>query len=130
MHNSNFKEGAKPVLVDCDLDTWNTSIKNIEKKINKKTKAIMVVHIYGLPVDMDPIINICKKNSIFLIEDSAEMHGQTYKGSPCGSFGFASTFSFYPNKHITTGEGGMILTDDENFYKSLCHYKNLVLEVN
>ncbi len=120
-----LRRGAKPVLVDCHLDTWNTSIKNIEKKINKKTKAIMVVHIYGLPVDMDPIINICKKNSIILIEDSAEMHGQTYKGSPCGSFGFASTFSFYPNKHITTGEGGMILTDDENFYKSLCHYKNL-----
>ena len=117
--------GAVPVLVDCDLKTWNTPKSKIEEKISSKTKAIMIVHIYGLPVDVDPIIEICNKRSITLIEDASEMHGQFYKDRPCGSFGLASTFSFYPNKHITTGEGGMILTDDQNFYNSLCHYKNL-----
>ncbi|HTF27637.1 MAG TPA: DegT/DnrJ/EryC1/StrS family aminotransferase, partial [Flavitalea sp.] len=75
-------------------------------------KAIMVVHIYGLPVQMDPILEIADKHGLKIIEDAAEMHGQTYKGKPAGSFGDISTFSFYPNKHITTGEGGMIMTDD------------------
>ena len=77
-----------------------------------RTKAIMVVHIYGLPVDMDPLLALARKHGLKVIEDAAEMHGQTYQGRPCGSFGDISTFSFYPNKHITTGEGGMIVTDD------------------
>ena len=72
----------------------------------------MVVHIYGLPVDMEKVLALSEKYGLRLIEDAAEMHGQTYKGRPCGSFGDISTFSFYPNKHITTGEGGMIVTDD------------------
>ena len=76
--------GAVPVLVDSCLDTWNMDVKSIEKKINSKTKAILVVHIYGLPVDMDPVIDLCKKYNLKLIEDSAEMHGQTYKNKPCG----------------------------------------------
>ena len=117
--------GAKPVLVDADPETWNMDVSQIESKITSKTKAIMVVHIYGLPVDLDPVLNLCKKFNIKLIEDAAEMIGQTYKGKPCGSFGDISTFSFYPNKHITTGEGGMILTNDETLADNCRELRNL-----
>ena len=96
--------GAVPVLVDSDPDTWNIRVDQIEDKITSKTKAIMVVHIYGLPVDMDPVLDIAKRHNLKIIEDAAEMYGQTYKGRPCGSFGDISIFSFYPNKHVTTGE--------------------------
>lgn len=106
------RAGAIPVLVDADPLTWNMDINAVEAKITKKTKAIMVVHIYGLPVDMDPVLQLAQKHGLKIIEDAAEMHGQTYKGKPIGSFGEVSTFSFYPNKHVTTGEGGMIVTDD------------------
>lgn len=105
--------GAIPVLVESDAATWNMDVTKIEEKITAKTKAIIVVHIYGLPVDLDPVIALCKKHNLLLIEDAAEMHGQLYKGQPCGSFGDISTFSFYPNKHITTGEGGMIVTNNK-----------------
>jgi perosamine synthetase len=106
------RAGAKPVLVDSDPDTWNMDVGQIEAKITKYTKAIMVVHIFGLPVEMEPVLALALKYNIKIIEDAAEMHGQTYNGKPCGSFGDISTFSFYPNKHITTGEGGMMLADD------------------
>jgi perosamine synthetase len=106
------RAGAKPVLVDSDPVTWNMDVNQIEKRITSRTRAIMVVHIYGLPVDMDTILNIAQKYGLMIIEDAAEMHGQAYKGKSCGSFGEISTFSFYPNKHVTTGEGGMIVTDD------------------
>lgn len=106
-----IRSGATPVLVDSDPVTWNMDIAQIEPKITPKTKAIMVVHIYGLPVDMDPVLEIAAKYGLRVIEDAAEVHGQTYRQKPCGSFGDISTFSFYPNKHITTGEGGMIVTD-------------------
>lgn len=104
--------GAVPVLVDCDPITWNMDVAQIEARITPRTKAIMVVHIFGLPVDMSPLLALAQKHGLKVIEDAAEMHGQTYKGKPCGSFGDISIFSFYPNKHITTGEGGMIVTDD------------------
>lgn len=107
------RAGAKPVLVDCDPVTWNMIPDQVAEKITSNTKAIMVVHIFGLPVDMDPILELADKHGLFVIEDAAQMHGQTYKGRPCGSFGHLSTFSFYPNKHITTGEGGMIVTNDQ-----------------
>jgi perosamine synthetase len=107
-----LRAGLRPVLVDCDPQTWNMTADAIEAKITPKTRAIMVVHIYGLPADMDPILALCDKHGLQLIEDAAEMHGQTYKGRKCGSFGVISTFSFYPNKLVTTGEGGMVLTDD------------------
>lgn len=107
------KVGAVPVLVDSDIHTWNMKADDIEAKITSKTKAIMIVHLYGMPVEVDPILALAKKYNLKIIEDAAEMHGQTYKGKPCGSFGDISTFSFYPNKHITTGEGGMIVTDDK-----------------
>lgn len=107
------RAGAIPVPVDSDPETWNMDISQMKEKITPKTKAIMVVHIYGLPVDMDPVLELARKYGLKIIEDAAQAHGQTYKGKPCGSLGDVSIFSFYPNKHITTGEGGMLMTDDE-----------------
>lgn len=117
--------GAKPVLVDSDPATWNMKIADIEAKITEKTKAIMIVHIYGLPVDVDKVMELAKKYNLYVIEDAAEMHGQTYKGKPCGSFGDISIFSFYPNKHITCGEGGMVLTNNECFAERAKLIRNL-----
>ena len=122
------RSGATPVLVDSDPVTWNMDVNQIESKITKKTKAIMVVHIYGLPVDMDPVIEICKKYGLKLIEDTAEQIGQSYKGKLCGSFGDISTMSFYPNKHITTGEGGMIFTDDDNLAEKCRKLRNMYFQ--
>lgn len=119
------KAGAIPVLVDSDTHTWNMNAEEIEARITSKTKAIMAVHLYGLPVDMDKILALAKKYHLKVIEDAAEMHGQTYKGKPCGSFGDISTFSFYPNKHITTGEGGMVVTNDENLAERCRMLRNL-----
>jgi perosamine synthetase len=106
------RAGAIPVLVDCEPDTWNTTAERIAAQITSRTKAIMIVHIYGLPVDMDPVLDLARRWRLKVIEDAAEMHGQTYRGRPCGSFGEISAFSFYPNKLVTTGEGGIVLTDD------------------
>lgn len=123
-----IRNGAKPVLVDSDPITWNMDVTQIEDKITERTKAIMIVHIYGLPVDLDPVLAIAKKYGIKVIEDAAEMHGQTYKNRPCGSFGDISTFSFYPNKHITTGEGGMILTDSDELAEACRSLRNLCFQ--
>ena len=122
--------GAKPVLVDCDLETWNMDVNQIESKITSNTKAILVVHIYGLPVDMNPILDLCTKYNLKLIEDAAEMHGQTYFDRKCGSFGDISIFSFYPNKHITTGEGGMIVTNDNELSERCKKLRNLAFDPN
>ena len=119
------RSGATPVLVDSDPLTWNMDVNQIEAKITPRTRAIMVVHIYGLPVDMDPVLALCQRYGLKLIEDTAEMIGQTYRGRPCGSFGDISTVSFYPNKHITTGEGGMILTDDDALAETCRELRNL-----
>lgn len=125
------KLGAVPVLVDSDLYTWNMSVDEIEARITNKTKAIMMVHLYGLPVDVDKVLELAKKYDLKVIEDAAEMHGQTYKGKPCGSFGDISIFSFYPNKHVTTGEGGMIVTDNFllaercAFLRNICFRKDV-----
>ena len=119
------RAGAIPVLVDADPCTWNIDVKQIESKITPRTKAIMAVHIYGLPVDMSPILEICQRHGLKLIEDAAEAIGQTYRRKPCGSFGDISTVSFYPNKHITTGEGGMILTDDDDLAAQCRELRNL-----
>jgi len=123
------RAGAIPVVVDCDPLTWNMDVSLIERKITPLTKAIMVVHIYGLPCDMDPILALADRHGLKVIEDAAEMHGQTYKGRPCGSFGKISTFSFYPNKHVTTGEGGMIVTDDEALAERCRSLRNLCFQV-
>jgi perosamine synthetase len=122
------RAGAVPVVVDCDPDTWNMDVNLIEAKITPKTKAIMVVHIYGLPVDMDSVLALADRYGLQIIEDAAEMHGQTYKGRPCGSFGAISTFSFYPNKHITTGEGGMLVTDDDKLAERCRALRNLCFQ--
>lgn len=119
------RNGGKPVLIDSDPVTWNMDVEAIEKKITQRTKAIMVVHIFGLPVDMDPILDLAHKYDLNVIEDAAQMHGQTYKGRPCGSFGDVSTFSFYPNKLITTGEGGMVVTDDDELADQIRSLRNL-----
>jgi perosamine synthetase len=122
------RSGATPVLVDADPLTWNMDVTQIEAKITPRTKAIMVVHIYGLPVDMGPVQDIAKRYSLKIIEDAAEVIGQTYLGKPCGSFGEVSTVSFYPNKHVTTGEGGMILTDDDELAETCRSLRNLCFQ--
>jgi perosamine synthetase len=122
------RAGAKPVLVDVDPATWNMDVSQVEKCITPQTKAVMVVHIYGLPVDMDPLLSIAKQYNLAIIEDAAEMHGQTYRGQPCGSFGEISTFSFYANKHITTGEGGMVVMDDPDLAERCRSLRNLCFQ--
>lgn len=122
------RQGGIPVLVDSDPLTWNMNVDQIESRITGKTKAICIVHIYGLPVDVDPILALAKKYNLKVIEDAAEMHGQTYKNKKCGQFGDISIFSFYPNKHITTGEGGMLLTDDAALAEKISQLRNLCFE--
>lgn len=122
------RRGCVPVLVDSDPVTWNMNVSLIEARITSRTRAIMVVHIYGLPVDMDAVLEIANKYGLKIIEDAAEMHGQTYGGRPCGSFGDLSIFSFYPNKHVTTGEGGMVLTDDDALAERCRSLRNLCFQ--
>lgn len=122
------RAGAVPIVIDCDPDTWNMDVNQIEAKITSKTKAIMIVHIYGLPVDLESVLAIANKYELKIIEDAAEMHGQTYRGLPCGSFGDVSTFSFYPNKHITTGEGGMLVTDNAELATRCRSLRNLCFQ--
>jgi len=122
------RAGATPVLVDSCPLTWNMDVSQIESKITPKTKAIMAVHIYGLPVDMQPLLDLAQHYNLRILEDAAEAHGQTYNGKPCGSFGDISTFSFYPNKLITTGEGGMVLTDDDDLAELARGLRNLCFQ--
>jgi perosamine synthetase len=114
--NSVLYANAKPIIVDVDKDKWTIDVEDIKKKITKKTKAIIVVHLYGNPCNMNEIIKICSKYKIFLIEDCAEAIGSRYKKKIVGTFGDCSVFSFFGNKTITTGEGGMILFRNPNFY--------------
>jgi perosamine synthetase len=120
-----IRAGAIPVFADCDPVTWNIDPVSIRKKITSRTKAIMPVHIYGLPADMNEILKIAEEYGLMIIEDAAEQIGQKYFGKPCGSFGDISTFSFYPNKHITTGEGGMVVTDDDELADRCRSIRNL-----
>jgi perosamine synthetase len=120
-----IEAGAVPVLVDSDPETWSMNVEEIEKKITPKTKAIMAVHIYGHPADMDPILKLAKIHNLYVIEDAAEAHGAEYKTQKCGGFGDISILSFYANKLITTGEGGMVLTDNPEFEKKARSLINL-----
>lgn len=122
------RAGARPVVVDSDPVTWNMDVNQIEDKITSRTKAIMAVHIYGLPVDMEAVLELAERYGLKVIEDAAEMVGQTYNGVPCGSFGDISALSFYANKLVTTGEGGMILTDDEELAENCRSLRNLCFQ--
>jgi perosamine synthetase len=129
--------GGVPVLVDSDPSTWCMDVKQVEEKITPRTRAIMPVHIYGHPVDMDPLLDLAEKHGLAVIEDAAEAHGAEYLSGRntthptwrhCGSFGTLSCFSFYANKLITTGEGGMILTDDPNLAEQARSLRNLCFQ--
>jgi perosamine synthetase len=116
--------GAKPVFADSDPETFNISPKDIEDKISEKTKAIIVVHLCGNPCDMDAIRKIAEENNLMLIEDCAHAHGAKYKGQSCGTFGIASAFSFYPTKVMTTGEGGIVVTNDQKLAEKIRMIRN------
>ena len=122
------KAGATPVVVDCDPLTFNVKPEDVINAVTEKTVAIMIVHIYGLPVDLDPIIEFAKNKNLLIIEDAAELIGAKYKGLPCGSFGDVSTFSFYSNKHITTGEGGMVATNNLKIAERCKSFRNLCFQ--
>jgi perosamine synthetase len=117
--------GAKPVFVDAEHDTWNINPEQIEEKITPRTRAIMPVSIFGHPCEMDIISDIAAEHNLILIEDAAESHGAEYNGRKTGSLADITAFSFYANKNLTTGEGGMVVTDDEALYKKALYYKNL-----
>jgi perosamine synthetase len=105
--------GARPVLVDSEPETWNINPELILEHVTPRTKGIMVVHLYGHPTDMEPVMALARERGLFVLEDAAEAHGAEYRGRRAGSIGDAATFSFYGNKIITTGEGGMVVTDDD-----------------
>ncbi|MBI2860210.1 MAG: DegT/DnrJ/EryC1/StrS family aminotransferase [Chloroflexi bacterium] len=117
--------GARPVLVDSEPETWNMDVSQVESRITGRTKAIMPVHIYGHPVDMDPVMALAEKHNLTVIEDAAEVHGALYKGKKAGSFGQVSCFSFYANKIVTSGEGGMVVTSDGAIAARARGYRNL-----
>ena len=116
--------GATPVFADSLYESWQIDPADIERKITEKTRAIMVVHLYGQPCDMDAIMKIAKEHDLFVVEDCAEAFGSTYKGKCVGGFGDISAFSFYGNKTITTGEGGMVVTNDRVLYERASHMKD------
>jgi perosamine synthetase len=120
-----IKLGATPILVDCGIYDWNINIESLKKKITTKTKAVVITHIYSFSNPMDKIIKILKKKKLIIIEDAAEVVGLSYKNKMCGSFGDISTFSFYANKHITTGEGGMICTNNKAYALKCRDLRNL-----
>jgi len=120
-----IRAGGKPIFCDVDINNWNTTLENVKKVFTKKTKAVLVVHTYGLPSEIQEIRDFCDDNNLVLIEDTAEAHGLKYNNKYCGTFGDISTFSFYANKHITSGEGGMVVTDNLKIYKRLVQMRNL-----
>ncbi len=117
--------GATPVFVDCTLDTFNLDVTQIERKITSRTKAIIAVHLFGHPCDMNAILDIARRHHLTVIEDAAEAHGSLYHDKVCGSLGDLSCFSFYANKLITTGEGGMILTRNPEWAEKLKSLRDL-----
>jgi perosamine synthetase len=123
-----IQAGAVPVLIDSHPGTWTLDVGQIERRITPRTRAIMPVHIYGHPVDMVPLLELAQRHGLAVIEDAAEAHGALYKGRRCGGFGTLSTFSFYANKLLTTGEGGMLLTDDDDLAERARRLRNLAFE--
>ncbi|MEP6756561.1 MAG: DegT/DnrJ/EryC1/StrS family aminotransferase, partial [Chthonomonadales bacterium] len=121
--NSITYTGATPVFCDSLESTWQMDPEDVRRKISPRTRAIMAVHLYGQPCDMDELLKIAREYNLFLIEDCAEAFGTYYKGKHVGSFGEISTFSFFGNKTITTGEGGMVVTNDETLHDRVVHFK-------
>src|SRR3989338_1643311 len=117
--------GAIPVFVDCEPETYNINVPLIEEKISSRTRAIIPVHIYGHPCDMAPLMKMAQKHQLIVIEDAAEAHGSQYKGLKCGSIGDINCFSFYANKLITTGEGGMVVTNNDLYATEARKLKDL-----
>lgn len=117
--------GAVPVLVDSDPETWTMDVDQVEAKITARTRGIMPVHIYGHPVDMRPLLELAEQHGLAIVEDAAEAHGAEYRGQRCGSFGQVSCFSFYANKLVTTGEGGMLMVDDDELARRSARLRNL-----
>jgi perosamine synthetase len=120
-----IRSGATPVLVDVDLDDWNMSLKAVTEALTNRTKAVLAVHIYGLPAPINDLRQLCTENNIILVEDAAEAHGLQVYGKPCGSFGDISTFSFYANKHVTAGEGGAVCTNSLEVHDRINSLRNL-----
>ena len=120
-----IEAGGTPVLVDCYPDTWCLNIEQMKEKVNNRTKAILVVHMFGHPAEMDPVMKIVKRHNLYLVEDAAEAHGATYNNKRVGSFGDLACFSFYANKLITTGEGGMVLSNNKKLTKKIRSLRNL-----
>lgn len=116
--------GAKPVFADSNIDTWNLDLESVVSKITPKTKAIMAVHLYGNPCDLEGLVEICKLHNLYLIEDAAEALGSKYKGDYVGTFGDIATFSFFGNKTITTGEGGMIVSNNVELIERCAYLKS------
>jgi perosamine synthetase len=115
--------GATPVFADSLAETWQINPEEVKKKITARTRAVIAVHLYGHPCDMESLANICKEHDLFLIEDCAEAIGARYNGKNAGTFGDISTYSFFGNKTITTGEGGMVITNNETLYDRTVHFK-------
>lgn len=115
--------GATPVFVDSLENTWQMDPDDVRRKITDRTRAVMVVHLYGHPCDMDQLVAITKEHGLFMIEDCAEAFGSLYKGRHVGNFGDIATYSFFGNKTITTGEGGMVVTNDDTLYDRAVHFK-------
>lgn len=122
--------GAKPVFVDVNENTWTIDVNKIEEKITSKTKAIMPVHIFGNPCDMTAIKKIAQKYKLHIVEDCAEAHGAEYKNKKAGSFSSISAFSFFANKNLTTGEGGIAVTNNKKYYDKLKYYRNMCYPLN
>lgn len=117
--------GAKPVFVDSEMDTYNLDVDDLRKKITPAAKAIMVVHLYGHPADMDPIMDLARQHNLYVIEDAAEAHGALYKERKVGCIGDIGCFSFYANKIVTTGEGGMLVSNNEKLINLARRLKDL-----
>ena len=117
--------GATPVFVDANAATWNIDVSKIEEKVTPRTKAIMPVHIFGQMCEMEQITEIARKHNLFIIEDAAEAHGAEYAGTKAGAFSDIGSFSFFANKNLTTGEGGMLVTNNEDLYNKIRYHKNL-----
>jgi len=122
--------GATPVFVDANASTWNIDVSKIEEKITPRTKAIMPVHIFGQMCEMDQITDIARKHNLFIIEDAAEAHGAEYDGVKSGAYSDIGSFSFFANKNLTTGEGGMLVTNSEELYNKARYHKNMCFPLN